>query len=188
VRILLDMDEVLCDFVGGALAAHGWTRERFRREHKAGHWEITAALGVTEDVFWATIDARGEAFWRDLRALPWLGDLVAVADRFCPDRWHVVTAPSRNPVCAAGKVAWLRTIFNERFDRYVITRHKYLLAGPGVVLVDDREETLEKFKEAGGVGVVFPTLHNSMYRHADRSVEYVRERLEFWSTRLCTSK
>lgn len=60
--IFFDMDGVLCDFVGGALALHGRTGV----PRASVPWGIEAHLGIDPAAFWAPM---GFAFWRDLAPL-----------------------------------------------------------------------------------------------------------------------
>jgi hypothetical protein len=44
-----------------------------------------------------------------------------------------------------------------------LTPHKEIFAMPGVALVDDRDDNVRKFRDAGGEAVLLPALHNSAH-------------------------
>lgn len=177
-RLLLDMDEVLVDFVSGALATHNVTREAYESEHLKGAWDITPTIGRilgrldwTLDDFWEPIHDAGPEFWLCLQPFPWFTEIIGWAEKF--REWYIVTSPSRNPNSVAGKVAWLQSNFGGKFNRYVITRHKHLLANKDSILVDDRESTVSKFCQYGGKAILFPTNHNSLFSLREDPMKHV---------------
>lgn len=187
-RIFLDMDEVLVDFVGGACRRWGVTVEAVRSNWPVGEWDIVPPLSkvvnavprgqrpdwsaLTEAEFWRHIHDRGPDFWCNLEPHPWLEDLLTAVRAVTPD-WYIVSSPSRCPSSHAGKATWLKRYFGPLFDRFLLTPHKHLLAGPGAVLIDDREETVERFVAHGGRGILFPAYHNSRHADRDRAAELV---------------
>lgn len=176
IRILLDMDEVLVDFVGGALRAHGWSRYDFYKRHTPGSWAIERTMGLTAKQLWEPINAAGEQFWLDLEPLLWASDVVELVESFTAD-WHVISSPSRCPTSYTGKVVWLKRYFGTDFDRFALTPHKQIFANPSAVLIDDRDSNRDEFIAAGGRAITFPSLHNRLYREPD-PVNYVTRELE----------
>ena len=136
--IFLDLDEVLADFVGSALKIHGISREELETHREPGRWDITKPLGLSDDEFWEPIHAAGSGFWSGLDPLPWADELVGLVEETGVP-WHVVTSPSRCPTCYDGKVRWLKDFFGADFDRFIISPHKEIYAGPGRVILDDRD-------------------------------------------------
>lgn len=179
--LLLDMDDVLADFVGAACAAHGVTTDQALAHWELGRWDVippvSRALGLpapmTVEEFWATLDAQA-GFWANLKPTPWALELLLwAAEEF--DDWFVVTAPSRHRDCIPDKLAWLAARLGVGYtDRVIPTRHKHLLARPGTILVDDRPDTVEAFGRAGGHGVLFPKYHNANHTHREDPVRYVK--------------
>lgn len=190
-RILLDLDEVLADFVGGCCRIHGVSREELERHWPPGQWSIVEPLGKAlaekgklaedydwnEDDFWLEINYYSPQFWSTLEPTPWAKELVKLVESFTKD-WHIVSAPSRSPESYTGKVRWLKAFFGQRFDRFALTPHKEIFACHNVVLIDDREENTRKFAEAGGWGVPFPSRHNSKHEKAANALEEVKSVLE----------
>lgn len=186
IRILLDMDEVLTDFVGGASQVWGLTREQIQAHWEAGRWDmvppLSKALGkpISNSEFWnrfKTCAATGsEPFWVGLRPLPWIEDVVALTRRYA-DEWRVCTSPSLCPGSYSGKVRWLQNYFGKGFNKIIPTSDKDWLARPGTILIDDREETVCRFREEGGEAILFPAWHNSLYRFRDNPAHYVESTL-----------
>lgn len=174
MRILLDMDEIITDFVGAALRVHGWTREQFYAKHPIGTWDMETTLGVSNTKFWKPIHEAGEEFWLNLVLLPFSAEMMYLARKIDP-KWYIVTSPSSCPTSYSGKVKWLRENFSSTFKSFVITEHKHLLANPSTILIDDREKNCEAFVAHGGHAIIFPTLHNSKHKFAYDPVTYVKE-------------
>lgn len=83
-------------------------------------------------------------FWVGLRELPWFRELYAgLLDL---GEVYFLTAPS-SANAAKGKILWLQDRFGKNFDRYIITCHKHLLSGTGV-LIDDRDKHVKAFENA----------------------------------------
>jgi 5'(3')-deoxyribonucleotidase len=171
------MDEVIVDFVGGALKAHGWTRERLEQKWERGTWSIVESMGYTQEQFWQPINALQDVFWIHLEPHPWMHDLLRTVKHFSSE-WYIVTSPSLSPWASQGKVTWLQRHFGRLFTNYVITNHKHLLACLNRVLIDDREATIDKFRLHDGKGIIFPSRHNSLHSLANDPVQYIHTQLK----------
>lgn len=174
-HILLDMDGVLCDFVSAAMRVHGATFDE--SVWPKGIDDLASLLGVSISEFWREIDSFEEehGFWSRLKAYHWLSDLVAMAE---PYGFTIATSPSRDPSCAAGKIEWMQRHLDERFNGYMIGSQKELLAAPGRVLIDDRDEQCKRFEEAGGYSIVFPQPWNAKHNQCERRLDSVWEELQ----------
>jgi 5'(3')-deoxyribonucleotidase len=189
--LLVDMDEVLSDFIGGACRLLGVDKEAVQNERRPGEWSIVRPLAVvlrrpafSQTQLWRSINNKGIEFWETLEPLPWFEDVVDLVKSFTDD-WHVVTAPSKSDTSYTGKVRWLKRYFGDSFDRFIITPHKEVYARPNSILIDDREENIVKFCDPNcerlpcsrGQGIIFPSKGN--YRHADKDcpIDYLQERL-----------
>ncbi len=85
---------------------------------------------------------------------------------------YILTAPTTNPSCAAGKIEWLN---NNWKKGHIITEHKWLLSKPGRVLVDDSESNIKSWERAGGTGILVPRPWN---KNRDKDmVEYTMDKL-----------
>lgn len=180
IRIILDLDDVLVDFVGGVCKLLGITKQDLEKHWTPGNWDIVPSLSKAigmldtfkEKQFWEAINDGGEQFWLELEELPWMNDLdQLVIDS--TDDWHIVSSPSYSPCSYAGKVKWLKNWYGNQFDRFAITPHKEIFACENVILIDDRQENISKFRKAGGEGILFPTRGNNLYSFSDNPLKYV---------------
>jgi 5'(3')-deoxyribonucleotidase len=183
MRILLDLDEVLVDFVGGACRALNVNQEEIERLTTNSEWgSLILAISdlkgfrLTEEFFWAVIHEEGEAFWAELQPLPWASYVLNLV-KCLTDDWHIISSPSRDPVSYGGKVKWLKNYFGKDFDRFALTPHKSIFAQEDVLLIDDREQNIIDFLVAGGDGIVFPRYHNSLHVLKDDPVGHLRRML-----------
>lgn len=184
--VCFDMDEVLTDFIGAAAKLHEITREELEEVRVPGEWSIEKPIGIikndpqfdTND-FWNPIHEAGEDFWYYLNKLPWFSDVKKLME-LCTKNgdFRIVTSPSKHPCSYSGKVRWLKNQFGFGFDKFHITPHKEDLADPHTILIDDRQDNINRFREAGGQGILFPGPGNSLYEYANNPVPYVRQQLK----------
>ena len=181
LRILIDLDEVLVDFVGGACEAWGVAKEQVLKHWEPGVWDMIPPLSkalslketISEKEFWCPINKLGEGFWEDLKWLPWGRNLLQEVMKFTGD-WWIASSPNQQPTSHAGKVQWIKQNFGYDFDRFVPVRHKYLMANPNTILIDDKDENIDLFREAGGYGIVFPRHHNCLHKVNVDQITYVK--------------
>jgi len=173
-RVYLDMDGVLADFVKGACKAHGTTLEFILPNWEPGVWDMTLAMNIPHSQFWREIDKLAAHFWERLEPTPFFNDIVKLVKELSDD-WYVLTSPTLRIPSYTGKVWWLRKHFGGSFDRFHITPYKHLFAGPGVLLIDDREKNVNEFVQAGGDGLLFPSYLNKLYEYKDDPVDHLRE-------------
>lgn len=182
LTIFLDLDEVLADFVGGALKLWDLPREQFLQRQELGTWDMTIGLGVTHEEFWREITVVGELFWSRLDQTPWFDKLMRLVE---PHEWYVVSSPSRCPSSHYGKSHWLKRQFGQQFDRFFLSPHKHLLAGPGRLLIDDNEQNCKRWYDAGGTAILFPMWGNRLWVHQEEPMIYVREKFYAFTVRQC---
>lgn len=165
-RIVLDVDEVLVDFVGAACELHGKEKEKVFLFNPPAVWNLPLMLGLSDEEFWKPIDEKGEEFWASLEPTPWKEKLLMYVKVFCEiydAKVYLATSPSRHPSCKPAKEQWIKHNFGKDFEDYYIGHEKEKLASPKSVILDDREANVEKFIAAGGQGIVFPTYLNSFW-------------------------
>lgn len=133
-NIFLDLDGVIADFDTHAIT----TGVRATHEEKPDFKQM-------DRVWWAEIPVFDGAF-KFYKELTLYGKV-----RF-------LTAAIMNPGCHSGKADWIIT-FNDKGkwalkDLIICPRvDKPLLSMPGRVLIDDNEETIHYWNEAGGYGI-----------------------------------
>jgi 5'(3')-deoxyribonucleotidase len=158
-RILLDLDGVLADFVGGVCRL--WDISYAELVANWGDdYDICVPLGITTDELWRRIDAAGESFWAELEPYPWAYDLFAACCELAPTT--ILTSPSWHPSSLAGKLKWMNRHLSEAdvFRRYLIGPTKEACAHRNAILIDDRPENCDTFKRHGGHAVLFPAPWN----------------------------
>jgi 5'(3')-deoxyribonucleotidase len=189
-RILLDMDEVLTDFVGAACELWGASYGEVLPHWPPAQWDMVSPVDaairskgirdpespeLTFEEFWKPIN-ENEAFWAGMRKTPWCDAVITLVRMFCDDV-HVISAPSLCISSHTGKIKWLRRMFGQDFSNFALTPYKELFVSEGVVLIDDRDLNCERFRKHGGTSIVFPTHHNRMHSFKTDPVQYVESAL-----------
>lgn len=168
-HILLDMDGVLVQWneaVCELLGKPGLVVDRFK---------TAECLGISNDEMWESIDDIGADFWANLKPYSWTDELLELVGGF---PWTIATAYAQDETCSQGKHRWLNNRFGRNFEGMMIGKRKWLMAGPGRVLIDDREKNVIDFDFHGGFGILFPQPWNENRHLCDRRMEYVRDQLE----------
>lgn len=173
-HVILDVDGVFCDFVGGCCRLYGWTAEEFRAAHPSGEFGIEKTFGVSTNQFWKDVSKRGSDFWYHLDPTPWADELLDwVRDRW-GENFFFVTATSREADCYKGKVQWIQNFLGSwKFNRFTMTRHKHLFARPNATIIDDREDNVSNFVLHGGEAILFPGIGNNLHQHIEDPMSYL---------------
>jgi 5'(3')-deoxyribonucleotidase len=165
-RILLDMDGVLVDFLGGACQLHGKTYDGHPHD-PAGQteqkpWNIEPLFEMTAPELW---NPMGRDFWFDLEPLPWCHEVVAtLTAKFGEDNICLLTSPIRTDGCIDGKMDWIRKHLPQFRRQFLVGPAKQFAASPRHCLVDDHTKNVEAFKDAGGHTFLFPAPYNPRFR------------------------
>lgn len=142
-RIYFDMDGVLCDFDGHYKNLFG----KFPRE------EVKSTM-------WKNIYRHG-SFFKDL---PWLKEgqalYVAAWDQFGSASLGVLSAYGSKVDCYEQKLEWISDTSLVLCDPEQIIlvpdkKHKARYSRPYYVLIDDKKENVDQWREAGGIGIHF---------------------------------
>lgn len=149
-----DMDGLLADFTGAALAVHGATIPVDDIS-----WNFFEQIGITEEQFWAPLRNRG--FWANI---PPLNDGFELLSKVVGILGWDRIAICSNVACvtsADGKMDWLRRYVPALAKRAVFTTSKGICAYPGAVLLDDYEKNIRDFAQNGGRTILIPRTWNS---------------------------
>jgi len=172
--IYLDMDGVLVDLYSSTMELFGHPRESVSQ---ITEWNgMHKLVGKPERQFWTEVDASGVEFWANLEPYPWCFDLLKECQEIAST--IIMTSTTRSPNCAAGKMMWMQKHFGVGFRDYALTPKKVECAAPGKILIDDREDTIERFQDAGGNGILFPQHWNSRRIFADDPYGFISEILD----------
>ena len=168
-----DMDGVVSDFM---TACHKYHKIEYDYEenypYPIGEWDFVKYTGFTDKKFWEPL---GRLFWSNLPLTKdWRMIYESVKDVF-GDNICFLTSPTLNTGCASGKMEWIRNFFPEMRRKVFIGPWKEYLAHDGVVLIDDRDEYINRFKKNGGHGILVPRKWNSYGRD---NIRFFLEELE----------
>ena len=176
--VFLDLDGVLVDFVGGLHKLWSIPYDLTNYPYEKAKWDMLLDIpGV--DNFSEVDDACDREFWHRLN---WIHDgrdiFKHIFDRFTNDI-YLLTTPMSNLGSWTGKALWVNRnipVFNKRL--IITSASKSLLAGPGTLLIDDRDKNVEEFIAAGGNACLVPRPWNKGYAMADKSADIVKAFLE----------
>lgn len=172
--IMLDKDGVLADFVSAAMKVCGLKYDP--DQWPKGVYGMEQVTGLPESEIWDRIHSCGSAFWANLKPYPWALHLVTELQKL--DDVTIATVPSPDPSSYAGKIRWLKRhgLFNLPS---MLGRQKWLLSGPGRILIDDSELNLKLWQQYGGESVLFPQPWNHGSQiHPDDVVEVIVDRVK----------
>lgn len=134
-KIYCDMDGVLTDF------------------DKAYH-ELTGKdiSGVfhTSTHFWDPINKAGKKFWVNME---WASDGKKLWDYIKQYKPKILSAPSRQDDSRVGKHEWVERELPGVPLLLRTAKHKKDFAEPDAILIDDRLDNIEGWREKGGVGI-----------------------------------
>jgi lambda repressor-like predicted transcriptional regulator len=135
-KIYCDMDGVLVDFEKGY---EDLTGQNIRGQH--------VSSGPN---FWEPITKAGAQFWIKL---PWMADGKQLWEYIKPHNPVLLSAPSREESSKIGKYVWVK---REMPGTKLVLRsaeRKQEFATPQSILIDDRKDNIDRWKEAGGIGI-----------------------------------
>jgi len=183
MKIFVDMDGVLSDFVDGMLTAHDcWIEAKGKDvwfiRHKSGarlkwpqgEYRLDRVLNMPGSRFWKPADYT--FFWE---TLPLMRDGIKMINRL-PDP-YILTSPSLSPASASGKMIWIRRYLPNLYRRLLIVPapEKYLLA-EGNLLIDDSDVNCSRWGVAGGQAILWPQWWNTAYSFPLKEIEKVIRR------------
>lgn len=169
MRICLDLDGVLGDFVGAAGKLLNFDPRVVTK------WDFYEQVGVSKTAFWNAIHNQGSVFWEEIEPYPWYGELYSRCKRTAPTQ--ILTSPSDHESSYQGKAAWLKKHLFLKPNQYFLGSEKTWLATSETVLIDDSDENCEAFNKAGGHVILFPQPWNANRFLADKAMEYTMQRL-----------
>lgn len=157
MKIFVDLDGVIVDFVRGALQLHN-TFVPMRDVR----WNFADQLGIPQRDFWAPM---GYDFWA---GLPWTKEGPRILQRLnvvAGDNYAFLTSPCQTAGCTDGKREWIKREFgdfgNAMLGRLIVGSCKHMMAHPGALLIDDYDVNVDTFRKHGGNAVLVPRPWNS---------------------------
>jgi 5'(3')-deoxyribonucleotidase len=175
-KILLDMDGVICDFVGTWCC---WKQlaNPYVAGQNAGKWNMAEIFGMEPEEFWEPCNHSD--FWAHM---DWTRDgmsILKICEQSVGEKSvHILTSPSMSPNAWKGKAEWIAEHLPQYRSRLLMGPCKYLCANRGHILVDDGDHNVKAFREAGGVAVTVPRawneLHHVSVEPANVQLEYIK--------------
>jgi hypothetical protein len=152
VKVFLDMDGVLTDFVRGCwrwFAHHVPYREvKWLLEPQFGFAKANEFWEALTREFWATLEwtPEGEELFQGLVRIAGAENIVLCSS---PSPWGKAGS-------AAGKIDWIEKRLPNWKSRYILSPCKHEAANSNILLIDDNNDNCEKFRKAGGFSLIVP--------------------------------
>lgn len=174
MKIFLDMDGVLADFVGAACRVHNRTCYD-KREHM-GEFSLEKCWGISAAEFWAPTDSFD--FWMNLDKTAEADMIVETAvDIVGWENVAILTIPSDLPECINAKKEWIKFYYPRLAKQMIFAYDKGFIADPGKLLVDDRDRNVEDWKAVGGDAILVPRPWNKYWQYWDTAYNVVEREL-----------
>jgi len=181
-KIFLDLDDVLNTFTPYVLS------EICGRDVTYNDYPVEAGWNIHEAAMILTGNKRfsdATYFWSLVTRKMWAS--VPLASEFygvfsvsanCVGRKNVfiLTAPTLDPECLAGKLEWIQRSCPDWIKRqYIITPRKEVCAGRGCLLIDDNEDNVNNFtrENCDSDAILIPRPWNKNWRYYDNDYNLV---------------
>jgi len=144
-KIYCDMDGVIVDFEEGY---KNLTGINIKGNHVKGDTD-----------FWQPITDAGVKFWARLKWMPDGKELWSYIKQYNPE---LLSAPSREESSKIGKHVWVKN--NIPGVKLILKSapRKQELAEPNAILIDDRADNIQQWKDAGGIGILHTSAQNTI--------------------------
>jgi phosphopantetheine adenylyltransferase len=142
-KIYCDMDGVLVDF-------------------EKGYKDLTgrdASYKTNPEEFWEPITKAGAPFWIKLQWMPDGKELWNYIKQYNPE---LLSAPSREESSKMGKRIWVKRNIPGTKLLLKSAERKQEYATPNAILIDDRADNIQRWKDAGGVGIHHTSAANTI--------------------------
>ena len=147
------MDGVLVDFNKGYFKLTGYKLDGVHR---------------TDERFWDPINEAGYDFWINLK---WMSDgrkLWSYIEKFNPE---LLSAPSRQPDSRIAKHDWVKRELPGVHLTLRSAKNKKEFASPTSILIDDREDNINDWIGAGGIGILHKSAKDTIRQLKDLNDE-----------------
>jgi hypothetical protein len=141
-ELFCDMDGVLTNFDA-------------RFEHYAGMLPDKYEDKYGTAAFWELVDNKvGLKFWSEM---PWTPGGKKLWDFIKPYNPKLLTSPSKNEVSRLGKNTWVKNNLNPQPKViFKYSKEKQDYAHKNAIHIDDREDIIQNWNSAGGIGILCP--------------------------------
>lgn len=138
-KIYCDMDGVLTDFDNQFKRYVGVSPSVYDKTH-------------SQSEFWGEIEKAGIAYWIGMEWMPQGKKLWNYIKNFDVE---ILSAPSRSKLSVDGKKIWVKTMLKPTPKLNLVRAvEKQKFANPNSILIDDKEENVNQWISAGGIGIL----------------------------------
>lgn len=189
-EIYLDLDDVLNHFTSTVGFLFGTTQSTYDLSWhpKDVGFDLFAAIRkhyATSGGDLSRCPRSAEQMWKTLTHNDWANVMPVLhmdemLDLCCSEvgeeNVFIATSPTKCPQAASGKVEWINNYLPEWLRRqYFITPRKWMLSGPGRMLIDDHKDNCDKWTKRGGLAYLVPKPWNCPDWQPGDDVEFVME-------------
>ncbi len=176
----VDMDGVVADLMSSVIdLLYGESAVKpLLRGWPKGTYDMGDALGKPESEIWTAINREGAELWRDLATYGWATPMINQLH----DLGDVLflSSPSREPQSATGKLQWIAQHFSMMARDVILapSEHKWRVASPTGILIDDSQDNIDDWIEHGGKGIIVPQPWNDAEEPDDgNKLDYIMKRV-----------
>lgn len=145
-KIYCDMDGVLADFDLQFKNLTGLFPKQYEQKY-----------GI--DKFWDIIPNDTTRFWSQI---PWMKDGKQLWDYIRKYNPTILSAPSREQTSKQGKREWVMRELPNTNLKLKGAQYKHEFAKPNHILIDDRADTIKRWNDAGGIGILHISSSNTI--------------------------
>ncbi len=145
-KVYCDLDGVLVDF-----------RKGYKK--LTGKNPPPAESSVDKKAFWKPIDKSGGEFWANLE---WMEDGHELWNFITPYSPEILSSPSNSQTSVVGKEEWMEKNLTGIKLNLEQSSNKQVYAEPNAILIDDREDIIDRWNKAGGIGIHHTSAENTI--------------------------
>lgn len=171
-HVYLDMDGVLTNFNGNFMAIKSNRNNLTFEEYDKQNGKYSG---------WRAIDGEGIQWWSHMPWMPDGKDLWNYMKQYDPT---ILSAPSRHPDSARGKIIWVNRELGldveratrspkplkwEEGSKMILCAQKYLFAKryPNSILIDDTKNKISDWNNNGGIGILHTDTKSTIEKFED---------------------
>jgi hypothetical protein len=104
--------------------------------------------------------------------------MQATEKRFGLENIFLCSSPCETSGCIVGKAWWVDKHLPNYSRRLILTNRKDIFSGPGRVLIDDRDDNIGDWIDAGGAGILVPRPWNATHSASRNESAYMVKAIE----------
>ena len=181
MTILLDLDGILVDFIGGVHKRLGLHYNPNYYPYAKGKYQMLEDIAYKSDGEFTKSDIYKacdcSCFWENLDWDP-NGQRILTAALKTGAKIYICTAPMLRPDAWSGKAKWVQKNLGSKVQGLIVTSApKSLLARTNHLLIDDKDTNVSEFIQEGGAAYLVPQYWNS--RHKEVGTDWMPELEKF---------